>query len=134
VTATAGALATKGGVAGELISPAEELVQVFVGTLERDTTKATYRSACARFVAWLRDRHGPGVGPEQLTLDELAAYQRQLASDRSPFTVRKERAALNGFLRFLLEHELVDPRQGRLALAVRGHARGTPMAAGRSPR
>jgi site-specific recombinase XerD len=117
---SAGALAPRGAVAGELVSAADELVEVFCRTLERDTTRATYRSACGRFVAWLRDRHGPAVGPEVLTLDELAAYQRELALERSPFTVRKERAALNSFLRFLLEQELVDQRQGRLALAVQG--------------
>jgi integrase/recombinase XerD len=105
-------------VTGQLVSPAAELVELFCGTLERDTTRATYRSACTRFVAWLRDRLGPAVGPESLTLDELAAYQRELAEERSPFTVRKERAALNGLLRFLLEHQFVDPRQGRRALAV----------------
>ena len=48
--------------------------------------------------------------------------QRQLARERSPFTVRKERAARNTFLRFLLEQELLDPRQGRLALALQGPA------------
>ena len=102
-----------------LISPAAELVELFCGTLKRDTTRATYRSACGRFVSWLRERHGPAVGPERLTLDELAAYQRQLALERSPLTVRKERAALNGLLRFLLEHERIDPRQGRLAIRRR---------------
>jgi integrase len=120
LTDGAAVLTRRGALAGELVSPAAELVELFSGTLERDTTRATYRSACGRFVAWLRDRHGPAVGPAALTLDELAAYQRELARERSPFTVRKERAALNSFLRFLLEQELVDQRQARLALAVQG--------------
>jgi hypothetical protein len=58
------------------------------------------------------------VGPEQLTLEELAAYQREPGDTRSPFTVAKERSALNSFLRFLLEHGRLDERQARLALAV----------------
>jgi site-specific recombinase XerD len=58
------------------------------------------------------------VGPEQLTLEELAAYQRELVETRSPFTVAKERSALNSFVRFLVEHDQLDERQARLALAV----------------
>jgi hypothetical protein len=43
-------------------------------------------------VAWLVAR--PTAGPAQLTLEELAEYQRALqASGGSPFTVRKDRAA-----------------------------------------
>ena len=111
-------LARRERLVGELVAPAEELVELFSATLERETTRATYRSACARFVAWLRERHGPDVGPGELTLEALADYQRELGLERSPFTVRKERSALNGFLRFLAEQELLDARQARLALAA----------------
>jgi site-specific recombinase XerD len=113
-----GELAPRESVSGELVSRADELVRLYVATLERDSTRATYRSACARFVGWLRQRHGPLVGPEQLTLEELAAYQRELGETRSPFTVAKERSALNSFVRFLVERDQLDERQARLALAV----------------
>jgi site-specific recombinase XerD len=93
-------------------------VSLYVATLERDTTRATYRSACGRFVAWLHDRHGPLVGPDQLTLEAVAEYQRELARSRSAFTVAKERSALNSWLRFLVEQDELDERQARLALAV----------------
>jgi len=66
-------------------------------------------------VRWL----GPGAGPADLSLASLAAYQRELAErGLSSQTVRKDRAALNAWLRWLAEHELVDPRQARLALSV----------------
>ena len=111
-------LAPRESVSGELVAPADELVRLYAATLERDSTRATYRSACARFVGWLRRRQGPLVGPEQLTLEELAVYQRELGETRSPFTVAKERSALNSFVRFLVEHDQPDARQARLALAV----------------
>ena len=53
---------------------------------------------------------GPGAGPADLSLASLAAYQRELAErGLSSQTVRKDRAALNAWLRWLAEHELVDP-------------------------
>lgn len=62
---------------------------------------------------------GPGAGPADLSLASLAAYQRELAErGLSSQTVRKDRAALNTWLRCLAEHELVDPRQARPALSV----------------
>ena len=104
-------------VSGELIAPAEELLAGFAATLvARPQTQRTYRRACARFVRWL----GPLAGPEDLTAANLARYHEYLvASDRSSATVKKDRAALNSFLRWLSEHEYLPARQAREALAVR---------------
>jgi hypothetical protein len=91
-------------------------VRLYAATLERDSTRATYRSACAASWGWLRRRHGPLVGPERLTLEGLAAYQRELGE--LAVHCGKERSALNSFVRFLVEHDQLDERQARLALAV----------------
>jgi len=67
-------------------------------------------------VRWL----GPLAGPEDLTAANLARYHAHLvAGDRSSATVKKDRAALNSFLRWLSEHEYLPARQAREALAVR---------------
>jgi site-specific recombinase XerD len=50
----------------------------------------------------------------------MAAYHAHLvAGGRSSATVRKDRAALNTFLRWLSDHELLPAAQAREALAVR---------------
>lgn len=91
----------------------------WVQTIERKSTRASYQSATRRFVAWLIKRGGPGAGPADITLEALAKYQRELlASGRSPFTVRKDRAAINTWIAWLAEHELIDQAQARLALSV----------------
>jgi site-specific recombinase XerD len=67
-------------------------------------------------VRWL----GPLPGPAQLTAANVARYHAHLvAGGRSSATVKKDRAALNSFLRWLAEHEHVSARQVREALAVR---------------
>jgi integrase/recombinase XerD len=103
----------------EVISPAAELAAAFVASLAaRPQTQETYRRACRRFVTWL----GPDAGPEDLTLGAVSAYQRELHGREpalSPATVRKDRAAINSFVRFCVEQRLVPARQGELALAVR---------------
>jgi hypothetical protein len=47
-----------------------------------------HRSACGRVVTSLRERGDRGRA-ERLTLEELAAYRRELGRERSPFTVRR---------------------------------------------
>lgn len=106
-------------VVGELVSPAAELVDTFCLTRQKASTAATYRSACRRFVGWLADYHGPHVGPKQINVEALAAYQQQLRdAGASEFTVRKDRAAINTFIRWLVDHDQLDARQARLALSV----------------
>ena len=104
-------------VVGELVAPAEQLVDAFAATLvARPQTQRTYARACMRFVRWL----GPAVGPEDLTAANLARYHSHLvAGGRASTTVKKERAALNSFVRYLAEHEHLPGRQAREALAVR---------------
>jgi site-specific recombinase XerD len=104
-------------VRGELVAPAADLVDRFTATLvARPQTQRTYALACARFVRWL----GPLAGPEDLTAADIAAYHAHLvAGGRSSATVAKDRAALNSFLRWLAEQELLPARQAREALAVR---------------
>jgi len=104
-------------VRGELVAPAEMLVDSFADTLvARPQTQRTYKRACARFVRWL----GPLPGPEDLTAANLARYHAHLvAGGRSSATVKKDRAALNSFLRWLADHDHVSARQTREALAVR---------------
>jgi site-specific recombinase XerD len=77
------------------------------------------------------------AGVEAITVSELAAYQQQLrAGGVSEFTVRKDRAAINTFIRWLVEQEQLDPRQARLALSVESprpsdeHARRSIVALG----
>ena len=102
---------------GELVAPADALVNGFAATLiARPQTQRTYERACRRFARWL----GPLAGPEDLTAANLSRYHAHLvAGGRSSATVKKDRAALNTFLRWLAEHEHVPTRQVREALAVR---------------
>jgi site-specific recombinase XerD len=54
-----------------------------------------------------------------ITVSELATYQQQLrAGGVSEFTLRKDRAAINTFIRWLVEHDQPDARQARPALSV----------------
>ena len=55
-----------------------------------------------RFTRWL----GPFAGPEDLTAANVSRYHVYLvAGGRASATVKKDRAALNTFLRWLAEHE-----------------------------
>jgi site-specific recombinase XerD len=102
---------------GELVAPAAELARRFALTLvARPQTQRTYARACAKFIRWL----GPLAGPDDLTAASVARYHAHLvASGRSSATVKKDRAALNTFLRWVAEHEHVPAAQVREALAVR---------------
>jgi integrase/recombinase XerC len=102
---------------GELVSSGEELVAAFSATLvATPQTQRTYVRACARFVAWL----GPLAGPAEFTAANVAAYHAHLvAGGRSSATVRKDRAALNTFLRWLVAHDRLPAGQVRDALAIR---------------
>lgn len=104
-------------LSGELVAPADELVEAFAATLvARPQTQRTYERACRRFARWL----GPLAGPEDLTAANVARYHAHLvAGGRSSATVKKDRAALNTFLRWLVEHDRVPIAQVREALAVR---------------
>ena len=63
---------------------------------------------------------GPLAGPQDLTAANVARYHAHLvAGGRSSATVKKDRAALNTFLRWLAEHDRVPAAQVREALAVR---------------
>lgn len=97
-----GELARLEAVAGELVSPAEDLVATFalsLGSGSSVETVRTYRGACERFVGWLVERHGPGAGPEHLTLASVAAYEDSLAGvGLSLATIRKDRSAINRML------------------------------------
>ena len=104
-------------VRGELVAAADELVTAFSATLvARPQTRRTYERACRRFTRWL----GPHAGPEDLSAANVSRYHAHLvAGARSSATVKKDRAALNSFLRWLAEHEHVPAAQVRDALAVR---------------
>ena len=104
-------------LSGELVAPADELVDAFADTLvARPQTQRTYERACRRFARWL----GALAGPEDLTAANVARYHAHLvAGGRSSATVKKDRAALNTFLRWLAEHDRVPAAQVREALAVR---------------
>jgi len=104
-------------VASELVGAADELVTAFAATLvARPQTQRTYQRACRRFTRWL----GPLAGPEDLTAANVSRYHAYLvAGGRASATVKKDRAALNTFLRWLAEHEHVPARQIRDALAVK---------------
>lgn len=104
-------------VRGELVGAAAELVEQFTVTLVASPqTQRTYRRACGAFTAWL----GPLAGPEDLTAANVAAYHAELVrSGRASATVKKERAALNSFLRWLVEFEHISALQARQALAVK---------------
>jgi integrase/recombinase XerD len=111
------ASAASGALRGELVAPAAELADDFAATLvARPQTQRTYLRACRRFVAWL----GPQAGPEDLTARNVAAYHAHLvAGGRASATVKKDRAALNSWLRWLVEHDRIPAAQAREALAVR---------------
>jgi site-specific recombinase XerD len=82
----------------------------------RPQTQRTYLCACRRFVTWL----GPQAGPEDLTAANVARYHTHLmGAERASATVKKDRAALNSWLRWLVEHERIPAAQARAALAVR---------------
>lgn len=109
---------------GELVSPAHELVEEFVLTLGEGAkvakTAKTYRSACERFAAWLVATRGPLAGPEQLTLQTIAAYEAELrARGLAEATVRKDRSAINRWVRHLAQFGHLDPERARLVLARR---------------
>ena len=102
---------------GELVGAADELVSAFALTLVASPqTQRTYDRACRSFRAWL----GPLAGPEDLTAANVAAYHAELVRwGRASSTVKKERAALNTFLRWLVEFEHISALQARQALAVK---------------
>jgi len=104
-------------VRGELVAPADELGDAFaVAYVASVQTQRTYQRACRRFVRWL----GPLAGPEDLTAAAAARYHAHpVAGGRSSATVKKDRAALNSFLRWLAAHDRVPAAQAREALAVR---------------
>jgi site-specific recombinase XerD len=107
----------RAAVRGELVSPADELVGAFAATLvARPQTQRTYARACRRFARWL----GPAAGPGDLSAANVARYHAALVvGGRSSATVKKDRAALNSFLRWLAEHGRVPAEQAREVLAVR---------------
>lgn len=113
----AAAPAVAASAVGELVGAADELVTSFVLTLVASPqTQRTYQQACRAFTAWL----GPFAAPEDLTAANVAAYHGELArSGRASSTVKKERAALNTFLRWLVEFEHISALQARQALAVK---------------
>jgi site-specific recombinase XerD len=104
-------------VTGELVAPADELVDAFVLTLVASPqTQRTYQRACRRFTRSL----GLLAGPEDLTAANVAAYHAALVrAGLASSTVKKERAALNSFLRWLVEFEHIAALQARTALAVK---------------
>jgi site-specific recombinase XerD len=103
-------------VTGELVGQADELVSAFVQTLvAQPQTQRTYERACRRFTDWL----GPLAGPEDLTATRVAQYHVDLTRGRASSTVKKERAALNSFLRWLVEFEHIPAAQARAALAIK---------------
>ena len=111
-------------LAGELVSPAHELVEEFVLTLGEGAgarkTARTYRSACERFAAWLVATEGPQAGAASLSLPALAAYEAELrARGLAEATVRKERSAINRFVRHLSAFGHLEPERARLLLARR---------------
>jgi len=108
---------TRAVLSGELVAPAQDLARRFTDSfVARPQTQRTYGRACRRFVRWL----GPMAGPADLTAANVAAYHAHLVGRRrSSATVKKERAALNTFLRWLVEHEELPARQAREALSVR---------------
>ncbi len=76
----------------------------FAATMLRQSaqTRRTYASVYGRFAAWLSAHTGqPDPPVSAFTADALAAYLDFLECDRSPGTVRKERAALNRLAKYL---------------------------------
>ena len=117
-------LVRNAAVAGDLVSPAHELVEEFVLTLGEGAkaakTAKTYRSACERFAAWLVATDGPLAGPEAVTLKAIATYEAELrAHGLAEATVRKDRSAINRWVRHLGEFGHLDPERVRLVLARR---------------
>lgn len=104
-------------VTGELVAPAEELVKAFAAIwVAKPQTQRTYRRACQRFVRWL----GPLAGPQELTAANVSRYHAHLvAGGLTSATVKKDRAAINSFLRWLVEHDRRPAAQVREALAVK---------------
>lgn len=110
--------APAGAVArGEVLGPVDELVDGFVATLvATPSTQRTYERACRRFVASL----GPAAGLEDVTAARIAAHHTALVRDGlASSTVKKERAALNSWLRWLVDLEQIPAAQARGALAVK---------------
>ena len=110
-------------VAGELVSPAQELVEEFVRTLGEGAkvakTAKTYRSACERFAAWLVATQGSLAGAEAVTLGAIAAYEAELRSrGLAEATVRKDRGD-QARMRHLAEFGHLEPERARLVLARR---------------
>ena len=63
---------------------------------------------------------GAAGRPEDLTAANVARYHAHLvAGGRSTATVKKDRAAVNSFLRWLVEHDRLPAAQVREALAVK---------------
>ena len=101
---------------GELVGQAERLVALFAETLvAAPQTQRTYERACSRFVAWL----GPLAKPQDLTSTQVSRYHLVLARGRASSTVKKERAALNSWFRWLVEFGHIPPAQARAALAIK---------------
>lgn len=107
-------------VGGELVGGAQLLTAGYLDSLSaKPQTQRTYAGACGRYLRWLEQQLCHPAEPGDLTLASIAAYQRQLAAgERSPATVRKERAALNSLLRWAKSHELIGAQQANLALSV----------------
>jgi len=107
-------------VDGELVGGAQVLAAGYLDSLSaKPQTQRTYAGACDRYLRWLHQQLGRPAEPADLTLASIAAYQRHLAAgQRSPATVRKERAALNSLLRWAKTHELISSQQANLALSV----------------
>ncbi len=82
------------------------------------TRRAPTAAPCERFAGWLVARAGAGAGAEELTLGRIGEYEDALrALGLSEATIRKDRSAVNGLVRFLADHDLIDRGQARLALA-----------------
>jgi site-specific recombinase XerD len=108
------------GEVGEVLSEALSLAEAYKATLvAQPQTQATYWRACRRFVEWL----GPGASAQDLTADAVSRYHAFLVQSREPRrsdrTIKKDRAALNSFIRWCQDQELIDPRQAKLALSVK---------------
>ena len=91
---------------GELVAPADELVDAFAATLvARPADPAHLRAGvpALRRAGWARSP-GPRTSPPRTS----PRYHAHLvAGGRSTATVKKDRAALNTFLRWLVEHDHV---------------------------
>jgi site-specific recombinase XerD len=82
----------------------------------RPQSQRTYLRACRRFATWL----GPQAGPGDLTAANVARYHAHLiATGRASARVKKDRAALNSWLRWLVEHDRIPAAQARLGRRLR---------------